>query len=297
MNDEEIEEEVSRLRTSLSATKGGYTHDEAKAMRPSDVHARAAAKAKELDNFGKALGIRSDYQTGQAFDRDLQEKKKQERMEARKAKQEAWERQKEEREHMLKEREKQRVAHPRERAYFDRARSSGEGVDHHAARDRDWDHRDEGYGPSREYEPRRRSPPRGPVRVDASRDELDYSDRRRPSPPPRNTARSRSPSPRRRSSRSPSPDRRRGDSRSRSITPSSPPPRRRYDSRTPERDSRERSRRGRSPCYSRSPTPEARGKARRYDDHDDPRLERDPAGPSRSIRRPDADDEADRRRE
>ena len=71
MNDEEIEEEVSRLRTSLSATKGGYTHDEAKAMRPSDVHARAAAKAKELDNFGKALGIRSDYQTGQAFDRDL----------------------------------------------------------------------------------------------------------------------------------------------------------------------------------------------------------------------------------
>ncbi|PWN87882.1 cwf21-domain-containing protein, partial [Acaromyces ingoldii] len=89
--DAEIEEQVQELRKTLlaqferqPAIFGGPTRQETKALRPSDVHALGAAKRAETESMQRALGIREGYREGDAFDRDLQEKLKQERIEERK---------------------------------------------------------------------------------------------------------------------------------------------------------------------------------------------------------------------
>ncbi|PWN35038.1 cwf21-domain-containing protein, partial [Meira miltonrushii] len=82
-----IEEQVAELRKKLleqMAEQQQKAQQETKALRPSDTHAWGAAKADETRNLSRALGVRQDYKEGDAFDRDLQEKMKQERIEERK---------------------------------------------------------------------------------------------------------------------------------------------------------------------------------------------------------------------
>lgn len=62
---------------------GETTYAEAKQLRPSDTHARGAAKEIEAQNMQRALRIRPDYEEGQAFDPAWQERRKLERIEAR----------------------------------------------------------------------------------------------------------------------------------------------------------------------------------------------------------------------
>jgi len=74
------------LRRRLSSNPerfGQATHAEVKAMKPSEVHAIAAAKRVEADIMQRALRIRPDYNEGEAFDQELQERRKMERMDER----------------------------------------------------------------------------------------------------------------------------------------------------------------------------------------------------------------------
>ena len=50
--------------------------------RPTETHAVAARKEKEMDGLRAAFGLKA-VKEGEAFDRELQERKKQERVEAR----------------------------------------------------------------------------------------------------------------------------------------------------------------------------------------------------------------------
>jgi len=52
-------------------------------MRPSDTHARGAAKARESESMQRALRIHPSYVEGQAFDPAWQERRKLDRYEAR----------------------------------------------------------------------------------------------------------------------------------------------------------------------------------------------------------------------
>ena len=49
----------------------------AKSLKPSDTHALAAAKKSELNKMAAALGTRSDYTEGDAFNREKQEELRQ----------------------------------------------------------------------------------------------------------------------------------------------------------------------------------------------------------------------------
>lgn len=78
MDDEAIQIEVDALRKRLLddlSTLGAS----AKHLKLSDTHGRAAAKKTELDRMARALGTRSDYTEGAAFDREKQEERKQQR--------------------------------------------------------------------------------------------------------------------------------------------------------------------------------------------------------------------------
>ena len=44
-----------------------------KSLKPSDTHGIAAAKKVEMEKMARALGTRSDYTEGEAFDREKQE--------------------------------------------------------------------------------------------------------------------------------------------------------------------------------------------------------------------------------
>lgn len=88
--DEEIRLRVDSLRQGLRARLarapdhyGHATHSEVKQMRPSDTHARGAAKAREAESLQRALRIDPSYVEGQAFDPAWQERRKHERQEAR----------------------------------------------------------------------------------------------------------------------------------------------------------------------------------------------------------------------
>ena len=71
VDEAEIETQVSALRAKLLATMTGGP--DVRSLKPSDRHGMAAAKKEELNKMAKALGTRSDYTEGDAFDREKQE--------------------------------------------------------------------------------------------------------------------------------------------------------------------------------------------------------------------------------
>lgn len=88
--DEEIRARVDSLRQGLRARLarapeqyGHATRAEVKQLRPSDTHARGAAKTRESESMQRALRIHPSYVEGQAFDPAWQEQRKLERHEAR----------------------------------------------------------------------------------------------------------------------------------------------------------------------------------------------------------------------
>ena len=90
--DEEIRARVDSLRQGLRARLarapeqyGHATRAEVKQLRPSDTHARGAAKTRESESMQRALRIHPSYVEGQAFDPAWQEQRKLERHEARAA--------------------------------------------------------------------------------------------------------------------------------------------------------------------------------------------------------------------
>ncbi|EED84694.1 predicted protein, partial [Postia placenta Mad-698-R] len=98
LEEDEIEKQVDELRVKLLANLNALGSN-AKNLKPSDTHGIAAAKKEELSKLARALGTRSDYTEGEAFDREKQEELKIRRM----AEREDRERQREE------EREKMRA--------------------------------------------------------------------------------------------------------------------------------------------------------------------------------------------
>ncbi|KAF9452216.1 cwf21-domain-containing protein, partial [Macrolepiota fuliginosa MF-IS2] len=68
INEADIEEQVSALRVKLLASLPQLS-----SKKPTDTHAMAAAKKEELSKMARALGTRTDYQEGEAFDREKQE--------------------------------------------------------------------------------------------------------------------------------------------------------------------------------------------------------------------------------
>lgn len=203
-----------------------------------ESHARNLQKRKEIENFKDALKL-GDYVEGSAFDRKLQEKKRQEALEKR-VQEEVERREKEiekiererERERERLKREKQREKERREREKEKRSRD-----ERSTSRERNSDSN------RRDRHSRKRS--RSP-----SVERSERRSRSRESRSHRDHKRDRSSSGERYSSRrrhrSSSRDRyhRRSESRNRSKSPS---PRRRHDSLTPERNRR---------SISPSPSPE-----------------------------------------
>ncbi|KAF5393776.1 hypothetical protein D9757_000246 [Collybiopsis confluens] len=246
IDEDEIENQVDALRAKLNANLDALA-PLAKRLKPSDTHGIAAAKKSELDKMARALGTRSNYSEGEAFDREKQEEMKlkrqadREERERRKEEDRAkmaeskakWETEKRERDR-LRRREEDRLRREREEGGADLGRRQPDMPPPPL--------------PSRDrYRGRDRSPPRG------SRTRRDDSRSRSP--------RRRSPSPRSSRRRSPSNSR----SRSRSRSPPPPPPPRvrrrsvsplRHRSRSPISPPRggRRDRRSISPRRHRSPT-------------------------------------------
>ncbi|KAJ3038491.1 RNA-splicing factor [Rhizophlyctis rosea] len=82
LQEEEIEERVSALREKLLKNLQKMTQDE-KTLKEHQVHQLAEAKEKKNAEMQRAFGISKDFVEGAAFDRDLQERLKQERAEKR----------------------------------------------------------------------------------------------------------------------------------------------------------------------------------------------------------------------
>ncbi|KEI37735.1 uncharacterized protein L969DRAFT_33100, partial [Mixia osmundae IAM 14324] len=93
LEDEELEEDeiarrVDELRQRLlsESTQSAASNTVKRGTyRDSDTHGIAQAKQLEAAKLSKALHIRPDYEVGQGFDRELQERRKIERAEAREA--------------------------------------------------------------------------------------------------------------------------------------------------------------------------------------------------------------------
>ncbi|WFD05219.1 RNA-splicing factor [Malassezia vespertilionis] len=90
-----IEERVAALRARLlhehADTKSKFTrtsYAETRNMRPSDTHALGAAKLAETRNMQRALHVRAEYQEGEAFDAEIQERRKSEQFNERARRQE-----------------------------------------------------------------------------------------------------------------------------------------------------------------------------------------------------------------
>jgi len=65
LGEEEIEEEVAKLRTELtSRTPAGQ---DVRSLKPHQIHDLAAAKEKEMERVRRAFGIRDNYIEGDAF--------------------------------------------------------------------------------------------------------------------------------------------------------------------------------------------------------------------------------------
>ncbi|KAF8268287.1 hypothetical protein EI94DRAFT_1785995 [Lactarius quietus] len=76
--EDEIERQVTALRERLLSMLPPPIA--AKGLKPSDTHALAAAKKVELDRMAAAIGARSDYTEGDAFNKEKQEELRQKRV-------------------------------------------------------------------------------------------------------------------------------------------------------------------------------------------------------------------------
>ncbi|KNE60321.1 hypothetical protein AMAG_05718, partial [Allomyces macrogynus ATCC 38327] len=78
VDEDSIDDQVGTLRKKLLAELAGPT---AADTRSTSTHQQAARKAKEAQRFASALGIRDDvHKPGEAFNRELQEQKRQEKI-------------------------------------------------------------------------------------------------------------------------------------------------------------------------------------------------------------------------
>src|SRR5712672_3590797 len=76
--EDEIERQISALRERLLGMLPPPTS--AKSLKPSDTQALAAAKKVALNKMAAALGTRSDYTEGDAFNKEKQEELRQKRV-------------------------------------------------------------------------------------------------------------------------------------------------------------------------------------------------------------------------
>ncbi|SPO49199.1 uncharacterized protein PSANT_06890 [Moesziomyces antarcticus] len=116
VHDDEIELQVQALREKLTAQMEQQREQEAVSkidaakLRAGDTHRLAEAKQHDERRFARAVGVESGYREGDAFDRELQERKKQERIEERRRRDEErrkeWERRKEQQADARRERER-----------------------------------------------------------------------------------------------------------------------------------------------------------------------------------------------
>merc|ERR1712166_1697057 len=79
-SEDEIETKVAEIRKQLAEQGESAKQDDVKAK---SSHAIAEAQNKKNLAFEAAMGISKNYAVGEAFDQDLQEQKKQERIEQR----------------------------------------------------------------------------------------------------------------------------------------------------------------------------------------------------------------------
>jgi serine/arginine repetitive matrix protein 2 len=92
VDEAEIEAKTAEMRKNLlkqlpkpAAKRSKGANEEAESRGSMDTHARAAAKESETKALKSALGIEPGYVAGSAFDRELQQKKRDERQEQREA--------------------------------------------------------------------------------------------------------------------------------------------------------------------------------------------------------------------
>ena len=250
--EDEIERQVTALRERLLSMLPPPTS--AKSLKPSDTHALAAAKKLELNKMATALGTRSDYTEGDAFNREKQEELRQKRMIER---EERDQRREEERRRLAEQKEKWE----QEKREKERLRRREEDMKRHERRSRSPIRRTMPLPTS----PRRRrpssrspSPPPRRRRYDSRSPPRDYRENRQPPrrSPPLNSRRRRSPSPYSRPmSRSPS---RSPRYRSRADRDRASPPRKRSPSPAYHSDRAASRSRSRSP---RDYTPSPRGRS------------------------------------
>ncbi|KAG6878263.1 hypothetical protein C0993_010035 [Termitomyces sp. T159_Od127] len=72
VDEDEIEQKVGILRAELLKNLAALAPS-AKSLKASDTHGLALAKKNELSRMARALGTRSDYQEGDAFDKEKQD--------------------------------------------------------------------------------------------------------------------------------------------------------------------------------------------------------------------------------
>ncbi|KAI9476318.1 MAG: cwf21 domain-containing protein [Benjaminiella poitrasii] len=85
LDDEAIEEKVDNLRNELLADIEKIGETDGKNLKEYETHQLSAAKEKANEKMKKALGINKEYVEGSAFDRELQEKLREERKAKREA--------------------------------------------------------------------------------------------------------------------------------------------------------------------------------------------------------------------
>ena len=92
VDEAEIEAKTTEMRKNLlkqlpapAAKRSKGAQEEAESRGSMETHARAAAKESETKALKSALGIAPGYVAGSAFDRELQQKKRDERQEQREA--------------------------------------------------------------------------------------------------------------------------------------------------------------------------------------------------------------------
>ncbi|KAL1927770.1 hypothetical protein VTP01DRAFT_3591 [Rhizomucor pusillus] len=87
LSEADIEEKIQELRNKLMEDFDKVEPREAKSLQEHETHQRNAAKEIENKKMMQALKIREDYVEGAAFDRELQEQKRQEKIARRQAEQ------------------------------------------------------------------------------------------------------------------------------------------------------------------------------------------------------------------
>jgi len=83
IDEADIELQVEALRKKLMNELQTKASIDAKSLKPSDTHGLAAAKKTELRKMASALRTRTDYEEGDAFNKEKQEQLREQRNEAR----------------------------------------------------------------------------------------------------------------------------------------------------------------------------------------------------------------------